>query len=112
MEHYINQEASLLANTSKKTFLSIVVLSILLATAYTAKASTIDNQKIIQKINSCKAITVNYLEKGIINVGDTDQLAFNLSIEAQKTKAKQLVIDSKKSEMTNIKGNCNIHIYL
>ena len=110
MKHYINQEASLLAHTSKKTYLAMFCLSILLATAYTAKASTIDNVKILNQINACKLISVQWQENEKSNAGDTDFLYMNLSLDEQKAKAKRFVIDNESSKLTNTKGDCNIKI--
>jgi hypothetical protein len=110
MKHYINQESYLLVNTSKKTYLAVFILSILLATTYTVKASTIDNLKILNKIDSCTSIAVHYIENGKYNAGDSELLYMNLSIDEQKAKAKKFVIDSEKVEMTNSKGDCNIKI--
>lgn len=110
MKHYINQESYLLANTNKKTYLAIFALSILFATAYTAKASTIENVKILNKINTCTSIAVHYIENGKYNAGDSELLYMNLSIDEQKAKAKRFVIDNEKVEMTNSKGDCNIKI--
>ena len=110
MKHYINQEANLLAQISKKVHLSIFVLSILLASAFTAKASTIENVKTLIEINSCKSIAVHYIENEKYFSGDSDLLYMNFSLSEQKSRAKQLVIDSQKSTIQNLKGNCNIRI--
>lgn len=110
MKHYINQESYLLANTSKKAYLTIFSLSILLATAYTAQATTIDNQKILNDVNLCTSIAVHYIENGKYNSGDTEFLYMNFSLEEQKTRAKKFITDYEKSEITNNKGDCNIKV--
>ena len=110
MKHYINQESYLLKNTSKKTYLTIFFLSIFLASAYTAKATTVDNQNILKEINTCTSITVHYIENGKYNGGDTEFLYINFSLEEQKARAKRFIADFKKSEMTNNKGDCNIKV--
>ena len=106
--HFHNQEQTLLQTTSKKTFLTIAVTSILLAFAYTnvyAKNLT------KQDLAGCQTIKVQYIKNGFIEADSIDEYTLNLSHDEAATKALNITLGSSY-EFQKINSNCAVSITL
>lgn len=106
--HFHNQEASLLQTTSKKTFITIAVTSILLAFAYTnAFAGNLTKQELA----GCKTIKVQYIKNGFIESDSIDEFTLNLSHEEAVKKAMNITLGSSY-DFQKINSNCAVSINL
>lgn len=104
--HFHNQEQNLLQTTSKKTFITIAVTSILLAFAYTNSYAITKND-----LSGCTTIKVQYLANHIIESDSIDEYTLNLSKDDAIKKVLNLQL-VKSYEILKNKGNCTISVNL
>ena len=108
MKHFHEQEASLLQATDKKTFLTIAVISILLAFTYTnAQAKNLTKQDLA----GCQTIKVQYIKNGFIEADSIDEYTLNLSHDEAVTRALNITLGSSY-DFQKINSNCAVSINL
>ena len=107
--HFHNQEAELLKNTSKRTFISIALIATFLAFAYTnSYASPILTKS---ELSKCSTIKVQYIKNELIETDSIDEYTLNLSKQDAVKKALDNSL-GRNYEFGNQKGNCTISINL
>lgn len=107
--HFHNQEAALLQTTSKKTFLSILLISTILAFSYTNAFAK--NALTKSDLAGCQTIKVQYIKNGYIESDSIDEYTLNLTQEESIAKALNITLGSQY-EFQKEKTNCQISINL
>ena len=105
--HFHNQEQTLLQTASKKTFLTIAVISIILAFAYTNVYAITS-----QDLQDCDTIKVQYVKNELIEIDSIDEYTLNLKKNEAIAKALYRAENEKPNSFYKHKGYCEISINL